>query len=78
MVGMNLTEQEQIILDYILFNRNGIDEYTLYFDLELYFNIRDAYKISSDVISLKFKNLITVERIYLQTGKSFVVYKGIK
>lgn len=75
---MNLTEQEQIILDYILFNRNGIDEYTLYFDLELYFNIRDVYKISSDLISLKFKNLITAERVYLQTGKSFVVYKGTK
>jgi len=84
MVEMNLTEKEQIILDYILFNHKGIDEYTLYFDLELYFNIRDfsrssvGINISFHLITLKMNRLITAERIYFSNGESMVVYKGIK
>lgn len=78
MVDVNLTEQDKIILDHILLNTKGIDEDTLYFELSLYHNIRWWMYINSSLVALKMNRLIKAERVYLRTGESMVVYKGIK
>jgi hypothetical protein len=84
MVEMNLTEQDKIILDHILFNNKGIDEDALYFELELYYYIKDSSRsltginISFSLIKLKMERLISNERIYFRNGESIIVYKGIK
>ena len=79
---MNLTKVDKIILDHIRFNIKGIDENTLYFDLELFFNIKDFSRsitgtdISCHLIYLKMNRLIMAERVYFQNGESMVVYKA--
>lgn len=78
MVDLTLTEQDKVILEYILFNKKGIDEDTLYFDLSLYYNMRWWMEISHSLISLKMKKLISNERIYFRNGDSMIVYKGVK
>lgn len=81
---MNLSEKEKLILNHISFNVRGIDENTLYFELELYYNIRDSFRssnginISNALITLSMKKFINTERVYLRNGESMVVYKEIK
>ena len=48
---MNLTEQDKIILDYILFNEKGIDRETLFFELNLYFGILDFSIIENCLVN---------------------------
>lgn len=82
MVEMNLTEQDKIILDYILFNEKGIDRETLFFELNLYFGIRDFSIIENCLVNLKMKKLMSTNMYYFQNdfrnNKPTVIYKGVK
>ncbi len=69
--------EEKLILEIISHSKKGIDEETLYFEVNLN-GILDRDLIQKSIISLNLKRLISGKRIYIHNGDSMIVYEGKK
>ncbi len=69
----DLSKVEKLILEIVSNSKKGIDEETLWFEINLN-RILDRDLIQFSIISLKMKKLICDERIHVNNG-SMIVYK---